>query len=160
MEQQQSSLPSGVLKYDAQRKRRRKGSMTEDMQLICSDLGRNSRFQAKMRHFSGNAAIRPPNAARRAVRQRRMNRLVGEDSPGEVNRKAPRSRSGCGKQTTVPFEPRGDRPVYCQDCYSARKRDGGDREDFGTNARPRGHATGDRSTGDRRSLRRGKNNNE
>jgi len=24
----------------------------------------------------------------------------------------------CGKETQVPFEPRGDRPVYCSDCYS------------------------------------------
>ncbi|MFC1847501.1 CxxC-x17-CxxC domain-containing protein [Chloroflexota bacterium] len=23
----------------------------------------------------------------------------------------------CGKDTEVPFEPRGDRPVYCRDCY-------------------------------------------
>lgn len=23
----------------------------------------------------------------------------------------------CGKDTQVPFEPRGDRPVYCSDCY-------------------------------------------
>ena len=23
----------------------------------------------------------------------------------------------CGKQTEVPFQPRGDRPVYCQECY-------------------------------------------
>ena len=23
----------------------------------------------------------------------------------------------CGKETEVPFEPRGDRPVYCSDCY-------------------------------------------
>ncbi len=23
----------------------------------------------------------------------------------------------CGVTTTVPFEPRGDRPVYCRDCY-------------------------------------------
>jgi CxxC-x17-CxxC domain-containing protein len=23
----------------------------------------------------------------------------------------------CGKETTVPFQPRGDRPVYCQDCF-------------------------------------------
>ena len=26
----------------------------------------------------------------------------------------------CGKDTTVPFLPRGDRPVYCSDCYSRR----------------------------------------
>ncbi len=23
----------------------------------------------------------------------------------------------CGKDTMVPFQPRGDRPVYCSDCY-------------------------------------------
>jgi CxxC-x17-CxxC domain-containing protein len=23
----------------------------------------------------------------------------------------------CGNDTEVPFEPRGDRPVYCRDCY-------------------------------------------
>jgi CxxC-x17-CxxC domain-containing protein len=23
----------------------------------------------------------------------------------------------CGKETQVPFEPRGDKPVYCSDCY-------------------------------------------
>ena len=27
----------------------------------------------------------------------------------------------CGKQTQVPFQPRGDRPVYCSDCFSARR---------------------------------------
>lgn len=26
--------------------------------------------------------------------------------------------ANCGKQTQVPFQPRGDRPVYCSDCYS------------------------------------------
>ena len=25
--------------------------------------------------------------------------------------------NGCGKLTQVPFEPRGDRPVYCSDCF-------------------------------------------
>ena len=24
----------------------------------------------------------------------------------------------CGKDTQVPFQPRGDRPVYCSDCFS------------------------------------------
>ena len=27
----------------------------------------------------------------------------------------------CGKQTQVPFQPRGDRPVYCSDCFSGRR---------------------------------------
>jgi len=27
----------------------------------------------------------------------------------------------CGSETRVPFVPRGDRPVYCKDCYNARR---------------------------------------
>ncbi len=25
--------------------------------------------------------------------------------------------ANCGKEALVPFQPRGDRPVYCQDCF-------------------------------------------
>lgn len=28
----------------------------------------------------------------------------------------------CGKETTVPFKPSGDRPVYCRDCYQPKFR--------------------------------------
>ena len=28
----------------------------------------------------------------------------------------------CGVDTTVPFVPRGDRPVYCSDCFSDMRR--------------------------------------
>lgn len=53
-------------------------------------------------------------------------------SSGEGRSRAPR-RGGvtqqryatvcaaCGSDTTVPFVPRGDRPVYCRDCFNARK---------------------------------------
>jgi CxxC-x17-CxxC domain-containing protein len=29
--------------------------------------------------------------------------------------------SECGKPAQVPFKPRGDRPVYCSDCFSKRR---------------------------------------
>ena len=29
--------------------------------------------------------------------------------------------SDCGKQTTVPFQPDGDRPLYCEECYPQHK---------------------------------------
>ena len=28
---------------------------------------------------------------------------------------------GCGCETQVPFQPRGDRPVYCRDCFEAQR---------------------------------------
>ena len=27
----------------------------------------------------------------------------------------------CGKESQVPFKPKGDKPVYCNDCFSKRK---------------------------------------
>ncbi|MHA2027776.1 MAG: CxxC-x17-CxxC domain-containing protein [Candidatus Kariarchaeaceae archaeon] len=27
----------------------------------------------------------------------------------------------CNKETQVPFKPDGERPVYCQDCFRARR---------------------------------------
>ena len=27
----------------------------------------------------------------------------------------------CGNRTLVPFQPRGDRPVYCSDCFGAQR---------------------------------------
>jgi CxxC-x17-CxxC domain-containing protein len=38
--------------------------------------------------------------------------------------------SNCGKETEVPFVPRGDRPVYCSDCFSQM---GGGRSGGGRN---------------------------
>ncbi|MDQ3442260.1 MAG: hypothetical protein M3490_01415 [Chloroflexota bacterium] len=29
--------------------------------------------------------------------------------------------AACGSEAQVPFVPRGDRPVYCRDCFNARK---------------------------------------
>lgn len=34
--------------------------------------------------------------------------------------------SQCGKETEVPFQPRQERPVYCSDCFAARRGDRGD----------------------------------
>ena len=28
--------------------------------------------------------------------------------------------SSCGNEAQVPFQPRGDKPVYCSDCYQAQ----------------------------------------
>lgn len=30
--------------------------------------------------------------------------------------------ASCGKQAQVPFQPSGDRPVYCRDCYMQQRK--------------------------------------
>ncbi len=42
--------------------------------------------------------------------------------------------AGCGTAITeLPFEPAGDRPIYCKECWSEKRnsRGGGGRRDFG-----------------------------
>lgn len=33
--------------------------------------------------------------------------------------------SNCGKKDSVPFQPRGDRPVLCSDCFRKQRDEGG-----------------------------------
>jgi len=33
--------------------------------------------------------------------------------------------SSCGNEARVPFQPRGDKPVYCSDCFSKQRSGGG-----------------------------------
>jgi CxxC-x17-CxxC domain-containing protein len=35
--------------------------------------------------------------------------------------------SSCGNEARVPFQPRGDKPVYCSDCFSNQRGGGGGR---------------------------------
>ena len=37
----------------------------------------------------------------------------------------------CGKDTEVPFRPRGDRPVYCSDCFSQQRGSSGGGGSYG-----------------------------
>jgi len=34
--------------------------------------------------------------------------------------------SSCGNEARVPFQPRGDKPVYCSDCFSKMRGGGGE----------------------------------
>ena len=37
----------------------------------------------------------------------------------------PATCANCGKETEVPFQPRGTRPVYCRDCFKTMAPDSG-----------------------------------
>jgi CxxC-x17-CxxC domain-containing protein len=93
-----------------------------DRILSCRDCGKDFTFTAGEQDFFATKGLahspsRCPNcrAARRG---------------GEQSSYAPRqSRSemydaicaNCGRPTSVPFVPREDRPVYCNDCFQAQR---------------------------------------
>jgi len=60
-----------------------------------------------------------PKRCRLAVRQRKTTRGLGYRSGSGTG--TPVICSGCGQPTTVPFEPRGDRPYFAGIVYQARK---------------------------------------
>jgi CxxC-x17-CxxC domain-containing protein len=51
----------------------------------------------------------------------------GDDSYGGGYSRAPREMhsatcASCGREAKVPFVPRGDKPVYCSDCFQQQPR--------------------------------------
>ncbi len=93
----------------------------EEKTLTCADCGKSFAFTVEEQEFHAqkgftNLPKRCPDcrSARRSER--------GGGSGGGYGRSSremyPVTCAQCGKQTEVPFQPRGDRPVYCSDCYS------------------------------------------
>jgi len=91
----------------------------QDKSLTCSDCGQTFTFRAEDQEFFHSKGF--TNEPKRCPDCRRA-RKAGRDNYGSGHQGAPRQMfttvcSECGKTTEVPFEPRGDRPVYCSDCY-------------------------------------------
>ena len=83
----------------------------------------------------------PPPAARSAARRNKARMSSGGSYGGD---RGPRQMysatcSNCGKEARVPFQPRGDKPVYCSDCFQQMGGGGGARSgsrgggDYGSN---------------------------
>ena len=97
--------------------------MAGDMLLTCSDCGQEFTFTNEDQAFFQERGYSTPKRCR-ACRQAKKQQSDGGGGGGYQRRETRNTTvtcSGCGQQTTVPFEPRGDRPVYCRDCYQAQK---------------------------------------
>ena len=94
--------------------------------LTCADCGATFDFTAEEQDFYQtkgftNEPKRCPSC-RAARKSERGGSSYGGSSGGGGYSSAPRQMfpvkcATCGKDTEVPFQPRGDRPVYCSDCY-------------------------------------------
>ena len=91
--------------------------MYQDKTLTCRECGNEFVFTASEQAFYAekgfqNEPSRCP-ACRAARRQNGGNRT--ERQMYEV------ICDGCGCTTQVPFQPRGDRPVYCRECFAKKR---------------------------------------
>jgi len=96
-----------------------------DRTLSCADCGTSFTFSADDQAYHAekgftNEPRRCPDC-RNARRQQRGDSSYGGGGGGYSS--APREMfsatcASCGKEAKVPFQPRGDKPVYCSDCFS------------------------------------------
>ncbi len=95
----------------------------QEQTLTCQDCGKSFAFTVEEQQFHAqkgytNLPKRCPDC-RSARRDGRGGSGGGTGGYGRSPREMyPVTCAQCGAQTEVPFQPRGDRPVYCSDCYS------------------------------------------
>ncbi len=91
----------------------------QDKSLQCSDCGITFTFSAGEQDFSQSKGYTSEPKHCSSCRQTRKAERYGDSGSGYRPQRQmfPVKCAQCGRDTEVPFEPRGDKPVYCSDCY-------------------------------------------
>ena len=90
----------------------------QDRTLVCKDCGKEFTFTAGEQEFYKEKGFENDPVRCRdchGKRRRSHDGVNGERTMFQV------TCAACGKETEVPFEPKDDRPVYCRDCFAARR---------------------------------------
>ena len=114
--------------------------MYEDKTITCADCGQPFTFTASEQAFYAEKGFSDSpkrcKTCRQARKQQRNSPSYGGDDSygggssygggGSSYDRAPRQMydavcADCGKTAQVPFQPTGSRPVYCNDCFRARR---------------------------------------
>jgi len=97
----------------------------QDKVLKCVDCGGDFVFTAGEQLFFYDKQFRNEPKRCKACKAKRVSVLgapVAQSQPyryAKVETQA--TCSGCGKVTTVPFRPTQGRPVFCRECFQARR---------------------------------------
>ena len=87
----------------------------QDKSLQCADCGTTFTFSAEdQEFFHSKGYVNEPKRCPECRRARKADRNGGY---GASRQMYPTVCAECGKSTEVPFQPRGDKPVYCSDCF-------------------------------------------
>jgi len=90
--------------------------MFEDKTLVCKDCGAEFVFTAGEQEFFQERGFQnEPTRCKDCRTARKANRNSGERESFET------VCAECGRPTKVPFIPKTDRPIYCSECFSAKR---------------------------------------
>lgn len=95
-----------------------------DKSLSCQDCNAEFTFTADDQEFFAGKGYTEPKRCPDCRRARKAER--GDGGGGGGGGYGSRQMysvtcSNCGKPAEVPFQPRGDRPVYCSDCFQGAR---------------------------------------
>ncbi len=93
----------------------------QEKSIQCADCGATFAFTVEEQEFFASKGFtNEPKRCPSCRRARKTERNEGGTSGGFGGQRQMFAVvcAECGKNTTVPFEPRGDKPVYCSDCYN------------------------------------------
>ena len=92
----------------------------EDKTLTCRDCGQEFTFTVGEQEFylSHGLQNEPSRCSECRAAKRRDRQGGGYNQPRQTFTVI---CADCGCETTVPFQPREDRPVYCKECYEKHR---------------------------------------
>ncbi len=92
----------------------------EEKTLTCADCGNTFVFTVEDQEYHAQKGYtNEPKRCTSCRTARRQSQGYGSSGGGYASREMyPAVCAQCGKEAQVPFQPRGDRPVYCSDCYN------------------------------------------
>ena len=90
----------------------------QDKTLTCRDCGQEFVWTAGEQEFYASRGLQNPPSRCPADRAARR---AGQGSGGGPREMFTATCSNCGNEARVPFQPRGDKPVYCSDCFEQKR---------------------------------------
>lgn len=94
-----------------------------DRTLTCRDCGKSFTFTVGEQEFYAEKGF--ANDPTRCQDCRSARKAASGGSSGSASGGAREMHtaicSECGREAQVPFVPRGDKPVYCSDCFQSQK---------------------------------------
>ncbi len=91
-----------------------------DKTLTCGDCGASFTHNADDQEFFAMKGYTEPKRCPSCRQARKAERGGGGGGYGPREMHSV-TCSNCGKDAEVPFLPRGDRPVYCSDCFAQQR---------------------------------------
>jgi CxxC-x17-CxxC domain-containing protein len=95
-----------------------------DKSLTCRDCGASFTFTVGEQEFHAEKGFTNEPGRCPECRSRRRSERDGYRAGGGYGGQRElfsATCSTCGKEAKVPFQPRGDKPVYCSDCFRSQQ---------------------------------------